>query len=326
MQVHFLVGVLGALILPGTASAQNLDADDRRIVVAGAAELIETRYVYVEKGREIAAALRAEGDSFNQTDPEAFAEAMTRRLRAISGDGHFAVEHRPDSRVDESRPAVDEAHLKESMERWYGVGVNHGVESVQRLESGIGYLDLRKFAPLEMGGDLLTGAMNILAQSPALIIDLRQNSGGMGETGLVLISWLMGESVETSGSYDRPSDRTVRTFTPSWVAGRPFGPDRPVYILTSKRTFSAAEAFAYDLQALKRVTVVGERSGGGAHPFQYRSITSDFVLSLPEGRSINPITGDDWQGTGVIPDVETPPDQALATALTLARAAIAEGP
>lgn len=329
MKTHRLLAIVAgaaALLAPALAWAQSLDAEDRRAVVRGAADLIEARYVHADKGREIAAALRSEDDAFDQTDPDAFVEAMTQRLRALSNDGHFAVEHRPAGQADETQAATDEAHLRESMERWYGVGVNHGFESLQRLDGGIGYLDLRKFAPLEMGGDLLTGATDFLAQSPALIIDLRQNGGGMGETGLVLITWLMGKSVETSGAYDRPSDTTTRTFTPSWIPGRRFGPDKPVYILTSKRTFSAAEAFAYDLQALKRVTVVGERSGGGAHPFQYRAITPNFVLSLPEGRSINPITGGDWEGTGVIPDVETPPDQALETALELAKAAIAQTP
>jgi len=129
--------------------------------------------------------------------------------------------------------------------------------------------------------------------------------------------------METSGTYDRPSDTLTRTFTPSWVPGRRFGPDKPVFVLISNRTFSAAEAFAYDLQALGRATIVGERSGGGAHPFEYRAITPRFVLSLPEGRSINPITGGDWQGVGVRPDVEASAEQALDAALRLAREAIA---
>jgi C-terminal processing protease CtpA/Prc len=110
--------------------------------------------------------------------------------------------------------------------------------------------------------------------------------------------------------------------TPAWVPGRRFGPDKPVYVLISRKTFSAAEAFAYDLKALKRVTVVGERSGGGAHPFEYRRVHPHFVLSLAEGRSINPITGGNWQGTGVEPDVAVPGERALEAALELARGAV----
>lgn len=307
--------------LASGALAQSVSPDTHQTVVEGAARLIETRYVHPERGREVAAALRGEAEGFDQTDPEAFADALTDRLRALSGDGHFAVEYRdPDAR-DAAPPSTD-AVVAEQMERWYGVGVNHGFAAVQRLEGGVGYLDLRVFAPTDMGGDLMQGAMTLLAQSPALIIDLRHNGGGMGEMVQMLEGYLLDESTEVSGRYDRPADRHTRTFTPAWVPGRRFGGDKPVYILIARRTFSAAEALAYDLQALGRATIVGQRSGGGAHPFEYRPITPEFILSLPEGRSINPITGGDWEGVGVQPDVETDPDQALDVALRLALEAI----
>lgn len=110
--------------------------------------------------------------------------------------------------------------------------------------------------------------------------------------------------------------------TPTWVPGRRYGAKKPLYILISNKTFSAAEGFAYDLQALGRAVIVGERSGGGAHPFEYRRVHPHFVLSLAEGRSVNPITGGNWQGTGVTPDVPVPPGGALDKALELARATI----
>jgi C-terminal processing protease CtpA/Prc len=165
----------------------------------------------------------------------------------------------------------------------------------------------------------------MLAQSAALIIDLRENGGGHGEMAHLLAAYLLDESKPMSGSYDRPSGTREWALTPAWVPGRRYGVGRPVYVLISTRTFSAAEGFAYDLQALRRVSVVGERSGGGAHPFKYRSVHPHFVLSLAEGRSINPITGGNWQGRGVAPDVEVPADRALETALRLAREVIAAG-
>jgi C-terminal processing protease CtpA/Prc len=137
--------------------------------------------------------------------------------------------------------------------------------------------------------------------------------------GLLIAGYLLDGATAMSGTYDRPSDKLTPSMTPVWVPGRRFGADKPVYVLISKHTFSAAEAFAYDLQALKRVTVIGEPSGGGAHPFEYRRISDHYVLSLPEGRSINPITGGDWEGVGVIPDVRVNADQALDEALKLAR-------
>jgi hypothetical protein len=315
---HTLAGLSLALALAAPVVAQDLTMENRRDVVLGVATLIEDRYVHADRGAVIADALRAGSNDFSHTDPAAFADALTYRLRDLSQDGHFAVEHRP-SATDEGASATEAAHMETQLERWYGVGVNHGFESVQRLEDGIGYLDLRVFAPPEMGADLMQGAMSLLAQSPALIIDLRHNGGGMDEMVLLLQAYLLDESVEVSGRYDRPSDRHTRAFTPSWVPGRRFGGEKPVFILISRRTFSAAEAFAYDMQAMGRATVVGQTSGGGAHPFNYRSVTPEFVLSLPEGRSINPITGGDWQGVGVRPDVETEPDEALDAALNLAR-------
>jgi len=306
------------------SDARRLTDADRRDVVRRTADLIEARYVYPERAAALARSLRRIEGGFHEEEPEAFAAALTARLRELSEDGHFAVEHRR-AAPDEAESAADAAHMAAQMEHWYGAGVNHGLESVQRLDQGIGYLDLRVFAPTDMGGDLMQAAMTLLAQSPALIIDLRHNGGGMGEMVQMLEAYLLDQSAEVSGSYDRPSDTHIRAFTPSWVPGRRFGADKPVFILISKRTFSAAEALAYDLQAMGRATIVGQTSGGGAHPFKYRAITPDFILSLPEGRSINPITGKDWQGVGVQPDVAVEPERALETALDLAKAAITAG-
>ena len=305
--------------------ASRLTDGARREVILRLADLIETRYVYPDRGAALAGALRRDAGRFREEDPETFAAALTARLRDLSQDGHFAVEHRRPG-TDEAEGGADAAHMEAQLERWYGVGVNHGFEAVRRLDQGVGYLDLRVFAPTDMGGDLMAAAMTLLAQSPALIIDLRHNGGGMGEMVLMLEAYLLDGSAEVSGGYDRPSDTHTRAFTPSWVPGRRFGGDKPVFILISKRTFSAAEALAYDMQAMGRATIVGEASGGGAHPFEYRAITPDFILSLPEGRSINPITGADWQGAGVQPDVVVEPERALETALQLARDAIRTGP
>lgn len=288
----------------------------KREVIEKAATLIEARYVDPKAGKRIADVLRRQAATLLAgATPDAFARSFTAHLRNLSNDAHFALEYDPTSNPAAEGDMVDPAEL----DRWYGARVNHGFEQVARLENGIGYLDLRVFAPTSMAADLASAAMSLLAQSPALIIDLRNNGGGMDDMTRLLAAYLLDERREMSASYDRPSNRMERHFTLSEVPGRRFGGKKPVYILVSHRTFSAAEAFAYDLQAMKRAIIIGEQTGGGAHPFAYRPVGHDFILSLPEGRSINPVTGRDWEGVGVTPDIPAPVDAALKRAILEAR-------
>lgn len=294
-----------------------LSATDRASVIEGAAKLLESRYVDPEAGKRLAGQLRRAAPQWARiTDPVAFAQAVTRWLRERSGDGHLGLDY---SVAEITESGGEEAFSASEMERWYGAHINHGVEKIERFEGNIMLLDLRVFPPVSMGGDVFASAMNVVAQGDALIIDLRRNGGGAGAGNLVT-GYLLGEGQPLSGGYDRPSNKISASTSPVWVPGRRFGTEKPLYILTSRRTFSAAEAFAYDLQALGRAVIVGEVTGGGAHPFEYRRVHPHFALDLPEGRSVNPITGGNWQGTGVQPDVIVPADQALEKALELARA------
>ncbi|WP_266171189.1 S41 family peptidase [Dyella subtropica] len=305
--------------------ASALKANSQREVIEQAAEVIQARYVDPAMGRKVADAIRkeAKSDAFKRdSEPEAFAQALTMELRKLSGDGHFRINYSaqpvplPDARTADQYEEDDDS--------WAGPAVNHGFESVRRIDDNIGYLDLRVFAPPRVAADMLQSAMTLLAQSKVLIIDLRNNGGGDSGMDMLMAAYLLDKPAEMSAIYDRPSNQLTRTTTPVWVPGRRFGGTKPVYVLISHKTFSAAEAFAYDLQAMKRITVVGEASGGGAHPYERRRLTDHFLIKLPEMRSINPITGTDWQGVGVKPDVPTPPDQALDKALELAHAALAK--
>jgi C-terminal processing protease CtpA/Prc len=319
--------LIAAIVFAAFSCSQALaDAapDERRAVIARVAELVETRYVDAKKGKEFARQIRRDGASRRWddiSDDEAFAKAVTARLREISSDGHLSLDYSVKALAPDADSA-EEAFGADEFEKWYGVGVNHGFEEVRRLEGNVGYLNLTVFAPPSMGADLAVAAMSLLAQSDALIIDLRRNGGGDGAMGKLIAGYLLDGAKEVSGTYNRPTGTLTRSFTPEWVPGRRFGPAKPVYLLISKGTFSAAEAFTYDLQALKRVVVVGEPSGGGAHPFEYRRAGTHFVLSLPEGRSVNPITGKDWEGVGVQPDVVVSAANALEKAMEMARLAL----
>ncbi|MEO8061170.1 MAG: S41 family peptidase [Pseudomonadota bacterium] len=318
---HFLLtAILVTALSPGHAVADTASGE-RHAVLARVAELLETRYVDAKRGKELARQIRRDSDSRlwrAVSDDEAFAKAVTARLRELSRDGHLSLDYSAKALTAEAESA-EATFGADEFEKWYGGGVNHGFEEIRRFEGNIGYLNLTVFAPPSMGADLAVAAMSLLAQSDALIIDLRSNGGGDGAMGRLLAGYLLDGAREMSGAYNRPADTLTPAFSAAWVPGRRFGSSKPVYLLISRRTFSAAEAFAYDLQSLKRVVVIGEPSGGGAHPFEYRRAGTHFMLSLPEGRSVNPITGKNWGGVGVQPDVAVPEAMALAKALELAR-------
>lgn len=317
--IRWILAPLLLLSLPA-AAPQSISEADRQQVIINSAQLLEQRYVDPALGSELAKGLRrSKRDWDGISDPKIFAEAVTKWLRAASKDGHLGLSYS----VDPIPQTTSEPQFKEDMDRWYGPKINHGVEKIERLPGNIMLLDLRVFPPPEMAGDVFASAMTVVAQGDALIIDLRKNGGG-AETSNLLMGYVLTGGSQLSGTYDRPSNKTIHYSSPEWVPGRRFGSTKPLYILVSRKTFSAAEAVAYNLQALKRATIIGERTGGGAHPFEFRRVHAHFALDLPEGKSVNPITGGNWQGVGVHPDVEVPADQALARALELAKAKLAQ--
>lgn len=312
-----------AILLAAPSAAPARAPIDRAEVIDSTARLLERRYVDREAGNRMARALRRTRTKWRAYPSEqAFAEAVTSWLRKESGDGHLALDF---SAQPIASNAAGSTFAEAEIERYYGRGVNHGVRRFEWLEQRIGLLELTVFPPPALAADVIASAMTVAAQGDALIIDLRNNGGGM-ETANLVAGYLLPPGSPMSGTYDRPSNRLTAQVSPGAVPGRRFGESKPLYILTSRKTFSAAEALAYDLQALKRAVIVGERTGGGANPFEYRIVHPHFALSLPEQRSVNPITGTNWQGTGVKPDVAVSATMALDTALALARKAIAMPP
>ncbi len=305
---------LGAgLAAAGAARAQEparpLDAHARADVVEAVARELTRGYVFPDvatrMGEELhARATRGEYDAI--TDPQAFARLLTEHLQGISHDKHLRV------RVG-APPGPQGADATTDVTPF---------GRVDRLEGGVAYVEIASFAyPPFRVRDEVARVMGGVADAPALILDVRENGGGSPELVALVASYLFGdEPVLLNSLYDRVEDRTRDFRTDPGVAGARFGPDKPVYVLTSGRTFSGAEEFAYDLQTQKRALLVGETTGGGANPGGFVSLPHGLGMFLPTGRAINPITGTNWEGTGVVPDVAVPVDEALATALRLARA------
>ena len=132
------------------------------------------------------------------------------------------------------------------------------------------------------------------------------------------------EPVHLNDLYFRFSNQTRQFWTHPYVPGKRFGPDKPIYVLTSNLTFSAAEEFSNNLQTLKRATIIGEITAGGANPGDVFKVGEHFNMFISTGKAINPITKDNWEGKGVLPDIAVPAEQALLTAQILAMQPIIE--
>ena len=312
-----VLSVILSLVLAVSAHAANVHEQDRQQVLEAVIAHLRSDYIDPGVGERAALALRKDMDAgrFNSfAGGRSFADALSRRIQGLTDDGHLNVEY--SAEPINARPDAEEEYSDAQMERWYGAHINYGVNRVERLDDNIGYLDLRVFPPLAMGGDTIVAAMNVLADMDGLIIDLRRNGGGIGDTADLVASYLFDEGRQPlTGVYDRPSDTLTQRFTLQYVPGKRFGGDKPVYVLISEDTFSAAEALAYNLQALDRAEIVGEVSGGGAHPFEYLPVHEHFVLWSVTARSVNPLTGSNWQSVGVQPDIAVPAEDALREAL-----------
>lgn len=298
-----------------------LDPEARRRVIATVIELLPTEYVFPEVGKKMAAAIRERDRkrSYDATaSSRAFAARLTEDLRAVSHDKHLSVEFN----AEPIPVASPDRQLGDEEKRRFAAfltRINHGFERAERLPGNVGYLDLTGFAPVDQGGEAAAAALSFIANTDALVIDLRHNGGGDPNMVALVTSYLFGaDRVHLNDLYWRKGDVTEQFWTQAWVPGRRFGPDKPVWILTSGETFSAAEEFAYNLQNLKRATVVGETSGGGAHPGDFLRIDEHFKIWMPTGRAINPISKTNWEGVGVKPDVVVPADEALDRAHALA--------
>jgi C-terminal processing protease CtpA/Prc len=315
-----------SLVAAGCAPAQvesDVDSPTPAMMIEDVAEAVESQYVYPEAGAEMSRALRARlarGEYDGLPVGEALADSLTAHLRAVRHDKHLEVTFIPDAPAP-ADAEVSEAALRAEADEMLREQI--GLEKVEILEGNVGLLDLRAFGPAELRPvrDAVAAAMDSLAGTGALIIDLRRNTGGDPGMVQLLASYLFGpEPVQLSSIYSRPRDNTMEFWTRRELSGARYGPERPVYVLTSSRTFSAGEAFAYDLQHLRRAIIVGETTAGGAHPAEFSPVGRNLALRLPTSRAINPVTGTNWEGTGVQPDVAT--DAALDTAHAAALRAI----
>lgn len=307
-----------AQVMPGPADRKPIDARMQAEIIDSVCKALNDDYVFPDKAREMEKFVRKQFKSNaykDLTDPVAFVIKLTEDLRSITKDRHLGVQYlpanspdltRPDSLSDQERKAAEDQLAFE----------NYGFEKLERMPGNVGYVKFNNFIGAELAAPTAIAAMNFLAHCNTIIFDLRDNGGGDPSMIQLLSSYFFDTVTHLNSFYYRKSDSIQQFWTSAFVSG-PRLAKADLYILTANRTFSAAEEFTYNMKNLKRATIVGETTGGGAHPVDDHPFKNlQIVARVPYGRAINPITGTNWEGVGVKPDIDVPAAKALDVAYT----------
>jgi Peptidase family S41/N-terminal domain of Peptidase_S41 in eukaryotic IRBP len=335
----------------GSLAAEQMSG---REIVTTALSLLRANYVFPEVAEQAATAVEARlaAGAYDNLDEITLTELLTSHLQEVTGDKHLRMGlgggpppdrgpggpgpgpggpgpgpegpgpgPRPRGRgpgpgsgprADETEPGNHEARRLAMRQR--GRMDNFGIRRVERLDGNVGYLDLRRVAMAANAGPAVAAAMELVAGTYALIFDLRHNGGGAPDGVALWCSYLLTEEpTHLNDIFHADTGETRQFWSLPYVPGTRYV-DRPVYVLTSSHTFSGGEELCYNLQALGRAELIGETTGGGAHPTRGFPISSAVMIGIPFARSINPVTGTNWQGTGVIPDVAVPEAEACDVA------------
>jgi len=282
----------------------------------------EAHYLYPDVARAMITALRDRGRRAGYAripGCREFARAVTDDLRGISHDRHVTL-HYQDAQAKAGPSRAEREHEAQ-------LETKAGFVSIERWAGNVAYVRLDSFGPYAdgvSGEAVYAERMSQIADADALILDLRENHGGYPEMVALLVSYLVDSTpVHLVDFWDHDDGSTSQSWTRATVGGARFGSKKPVFVLISKETFSGGEEAAYDLQALGRAVLVGERTGGGANFAPRHPIDERFTLAVPQGRAVSAVTGTNWEGTGVAPDVAVAPGAAAEQAL--ARATRAQG-
>ncbi len=308
-------------IPPGTSVSDldfKIDAKTRTRVIDGAIENLNSSYVSPELAKKMEDSVRArqkKGEYDAVNDGDAFAKKLTDDFREVSHDKHLMVDFSP-AKIPERPEGPPDANAiaeyRKQMEK-----MNCGFDKVEILSGNVGYVKFDMFADPDICGPTVVAAMNFVANVDAIIFDLRENGGGDPKMVALVSSYLFSKPTHLNDLWERKSDSTSQYWTLPYVPGKRLD-GKPAFVLTSKQTFSGAEEFTYNLKNLKRATIVGETTGGGAHPVSGHRIDDHFMIGVPFAKAVNPISKTNWEGTGVEPDVKVSAADALATAQKLA--------
>jgi C-terminal processing protease CtpA/Prc len=311
--------MIPALLIAALAIAQgpisSLTPEAKTQVIQELQKAMRDSYAYPEAGKKAASSL---GDHLNAHDYDSisegkdFAVRLTKDMNEICKDAHLHVSFSEEPlpiRKDRGMPSPDEIKAQEEFTQY----ANAGFTKVERLDGNVGYISFRNFMDVDAAKRPVKAAMEFLANTDSLIIDIRQNGGGSPETVQLICSYFFGEQpVHLNDLVQRDGKRAE-----FWTLKKVDGPrylNKDIYVLTSKRTGSAAEEFSYDLKNLKRATIIGEPTWGGANPGGMYRLNDHFSAFVPHAHAESPVTHTNWEGTGVMPDVPVDPKDGLTVA------------
>ncbi len=292
-------------------------------------ELLEKNYVFPEKAAAMKKMLQqnlAQGSYFELTLEE-FATKVNKDLQGISPDKHMRVDVFPEKPVTDNRSPQTLGGKKPQKINPF--------KKIEFLPGNVAWVVLDNFPKPDLCDEYVISTMNCISSAKAVIFDLRNNGGGSPLLVQLILSYLLEPKTHYNSVFNRIKNtiseyRTYQINTGFESEGG-IGSDNkesklngkinsteltkaPVYVLTAKRTFSAAEEFAYDIQSIKRGKIVGNSTGGGAHQMNGFGVYGRIGMLIPYTKPINPFTGTDWEGTGVKPDIEVNVNEALKTA------------
>lgn len=289
-------------------------------VINETARLLVEHYVFPEIAEQLAGLLqrRLNEGAYDVDGAEGLARLVTADLQSVNDDRHLSLKHHADP-----VPPEQGAATREAMRRDFDTSLG-GAPRMELLDGGVAVVELAPMLfPLEWAAEPLSAALTLASRAQALIVDLRANRGGDPDTVAFVCSYLLDKRTHLNTMYWRDGERSEQSWSLPHVPGACFGGSKPLYVLSSNNTFSAAEELAYDLQQLARAVVVGERTRGGAHPRKGWTVHPHLEAAIPVGRAINPVSGTNWEGTGVQPDIPCTAADSLdrAHAMALARLA-----
>ena len=320
--MKYPVNIIILLLFALNSVTAQVTKEQKSEAIDSVIKLMNERYIFPETAKQIELHLRTQQTKKSYdtiTSAEGFASALTTDIRSICNDKHVSIRYSAEPlNVDRGRNFMQIPDEERKSYAEFLRFENYGVRKIDILRGNIGYIDFKFMCGTEYAGDFYAAMMNYINHTDALIIDFRRSNGAMSDNVIpFLCSYFFADKTHLNDLYWREGNITQQSWTQVVVPGKKYL-NKPIYVLTSGSTFSGAEEMAYDLKNLKRATLIGEVTGGGANPGGSVNLTKHFGMFLPVGRAINPITKTNWEGVGVQPDTLIMTKLALQKAHILA--------